>query len=447
MTPVELDEALSELELRLERLRALYEQYFLGIEKVPPGVQRKDVDRRVHNLRREQIRNTAKRFKLQTLIQRYNTFQQYWMRICREIEEGTYKRHVERARRRADNDAALTIAARRRFGRRKQVLDEETDNAAEKAAKATEELEMSLSEALGLARDRLQASVPPTTARSSPASDPKGAGALSGSSQMSTMASNPTGLRTSAGTRASPLSLSDNEANPAPRSTPLGSLSIPPRPTRVVAPKTAQREADRSTVAGLDQGKAHAHRPTIVATPRTLAQAALAREGRDSPSSAQIGPAAPTSLASSSRGGKTSGGLAPAAQQPSSRLDPVPASSHAHRATSPAAQRAPAILSSGDSPRRGVPVPSPGKPTTAKSPNTSESRASAGLSSTQVQELHRKLVAAKRQTNDAAPVSADRLGRKLEATAAKLRAAHGNRRIDFDVVIRDGRAIIKPIVR
>jgi hypothetical protein len=34
------------------------------------------------------------------IIQRYNTYQTHWQRICREIESGTYKRHVARAKRR-----------------------------------------------------------------------------------------------------------------------------------------------------------------------------------------------------------------------------------------------------------------------------------------------------------------------------------------------------------
>jgi len=112
----ELDVALEELETRLERLRALYEQYFMGIERIEPAIPRKDIDRRIYVLRREKIRNTAKRFKLQTIISRYNTFQQYWQRICREIENGTYKRHVIRAERIAPGQI-LTIAARKRLGR------------------------------------------------------------------------------------------------------------------------------------------------------------------------------------------------------------------------------------------------------------------------------------------------------------------------------------------
>src|SRR6187399_2475260 len=109
----ELDVALDELEARLERLRSLYEQYFIGIEKIEPSVSRQDVDRRIYALRKTQIRNTAKRFKLQNIIQRYNTFQQYWLRICREIENGTYHRHVAKAQSRF-GDVPLTAAARRR---------------------------------------------------------------------------------------------------------------------------------------------------------------------------------------------------------------------------------------------------------------------------------------------------------------------------------------------
>src|SRR6478609_3056752 len=88
----------------------------MGIERIEPAIPRKDIDRRIYVLRREKIRNTAKRFKLQTIISRYNTFQQYWQRICREIENGTYKRHVIKAERIAPGQI-LTIAARKRLGR------------------------------------------------------------------------------------------------------------------------------------------------------------------------------------------------------------------------------------------------------------------------------------------------------------------------------------------
>ena len=47
----------------------------------------------VADLRKERFHSTAQRFRFQTLVQRYNTMQQYWSRICREIELGTFRRH------------------------------------------------------------------------------------------------------------------------------------------------------------------------------------------------------------------------------------------------------------------------------------------------------------------------------------------------------------------
>jgi hypothetical protein len=90
---------LDELDTRLDRLRALYEQYFVGIEKIEPHVQKKDVERRVQTLRKMQLRNTAARFRFQGLVQKYTTYQTYWQRIVRQIEEGTFKRELARIQR------------------------------------------------------------------------------------------------------------------------------------------------------------------------------------------------------------------------------------------------------------------------------------------------------------------------------------------------------------
>lgn len=100
MDAPEIEKFVGDLEVAVDRLRSLYEQYFMGIEKLEPTVPRKDVDRRIQVMRKEQIRNTAMRFRFQMILQRYNTYQTHWQRICREIENGTYKRHVVRAQRR-----------------------------------------------------------------------------------------------------------------------------------------------------------------------------------------------------------------------------------------------------------------------------------------------------------------------------------------------------------
>lgn len=102
MSVQDFEEALSELETRLDRLRALYENWFRGYEKSEPAVARKDVERRVYALRKELPRNTALRFRYHQLYQRYTTLATYWQRTARQIEEGTYRLQLQRIRRRVD---------------------------------------------------------------------------------------------------------------------------------------------------------------------------------------------------------------------------------------------------------------------------------------------------------------------------------------------------------
>ena len=100
MTPKEFEIMLSDAEVQLSRIKHLYEQWFQGIERIEPQIPRKQFDRALHELRKVKPRNTALRFRFQTLIQRYTTLQTYWRRIGRQIEEGTYRRDLLRARRR-----------------------------------------------------------------------------------------------------------------------------------------------------------------------------------------------------------------------------------------------------------------------------------------------------------------------------------------------------------
>ena len=105
MEQSEIEVLVGELETRVDRLRSLYDQYFMGIERLEPLVPRKDVERRLAVLRKEQIRNTGLRFKFTVIIQRFNTYQTYWLRIARQIEQGTYRRDVMRATARFGVDA------------------------------------------------------------------------------------------------------------------------------------------------------------------------------------------------------------------------------------------------------------------------------------------------------------------------------------------------------
>ncbi|MBI5478773.1 MAG: hypothetical protein HY906_07960, partial [Deltaproteobacteria bacterium] len=59
--PENLEDILEALEQKIDRLKVLYDQYFMGIEKVEPLVVRKDVNRTILNLGKNQIRNTGLR--------------------------------------------------------------------------------------------------------------------------------------------------------------------------------------------------------------------------------------------------------------------------------------------------------------------------------------------------------------------------------------------------
>jgi hypothetical protein len=127
MTPKEFEIILSDSEVQLSRIKHLYEQWFQGIERIEPQIARKQFDRALHELRKEVPRNTALRFRFQTLIQRYTTLQTYWRRVGRQIEEGTYRRDLLRARRKRDEGRLERAEERLRRGSNPHELDPNDD--------------------------------------------------------------------------------------------------------------------------------------------------------------------------------------------------------------------------------------------------------------------------------------------------------------------------------
>jgi len=95
-TDKELEEELTEISGRIERLRVQYQQYFLGMEKIPPVVQREQLERRIRHSPLRDIRKSAIKFRFQTTIQRLRTLEVYWDRVVREIENGRYVRGIFR---------------------------------------------------------------------------------------------------------------------------------------------------------------------------------------------------------------------------------------------------------------------------------------------------------------------------------------------------------------
>ncbi len=96
------------LEAELASLRNLYEQYFLGLERHPPTHTHADLKKRFIRLKSAFIRSTAAKFRVASIHNKYLTYERLWVRTLQEIEAGTYKRDLFKAKRRAESRKAAT---------------------------------------------------------------------------------------------------------------------------------------------------------------------------------------------------------------------------------------------------------------------------------------------------------------------------------------------------
>ena len=99
-------EETAELEESLASLRAVYEQYFLGNERLPPTRAHDDFRKRLNKLKSGMVRNTAVKFRISSLHNKFLTYERLWQRTLQEIENGTYKRDLFKAKRRTQKPGA-----------------------------------------------------------------------------------------------------------------------------------------------------------------------------------------------------------------------------------------------------------------------------------------------------------------------------------------------------
>lgn len=97
----EIEEALDHVDKLLDRVKVLYEQYFMGIQKQAPAHLHNDAERRIRELTQMNIRNTALRYRFATISQKFGAYNTYWKRTLREIEAGRYMRNLNKVRRQA----------------------------------------------------------------------------------------------------------------------------------------------------------------------------------------------------------------------------------------------------------------------------------------------------------------------------------------------------------
>ena len=106
-----LAEALDTVDEDLTNLQILYEKYFLGIDRKPPDLQRKSVSKRLREMRSTTVKNTGLKFRINTLFAKLISYERMWDRTLREIEDGTYKRDVFKAKYRIAQREAKEKAA------------------------------------------------------------------------------------------------------------------------------------------------------------------------------------------------------------------------------------------------------------------------------------------------------------------------------------------------
>ena len=92
-TLMDVEEELFDLERKVKQLRLDYERYFLGTRPRAPSQLRSEVDKKIVIFSNAPIRNTALRFKLNSIVSRYQAFRRQWEEPLRKIDAGTYERH------------------------------------------------------------------------------------------------------------------------------------------------------------------------------------------------------------------------------------------------------------------------------------------------------------------------------------------------------------------
>lgn len=102
----EVHKECGELEEAIAALRMSYEQYFLGMERKPPTIEHNELKKRMQKLKSGFIRQTALKFRIQSIQAKFTTYERLWSRTLQEIENGIYRRDLFKARLHAQERAA-----------------------------------------------------------------------------------------------------------------------------------------------------------------------------------------------------------------------------------------------------------------------------------------------------------------------------------------------------
>jgi hypothetical protein len=86
------------LDVKIKQLKNEYQQYFAGNRPREPQLLRSEIQKMMAYYANVPVRNTAHRFRLNSLRARFLAFRRHWDTTVRKIEEGSYKQHLFKAR-------------------------------------------------------------------------------------------------------------------------------------------------------------------------------------------------------------------------------------------------------------------------------------------------------------------------------------------------------------
>jgi hypothetical protein len=487
----EVEIQIGDVEVAIDRLRSLYDQYFMGIERIEPAVARKDVDRRIYLLRKEQIRNTALRFRFQMILQRYNMFQSHWQRVCREIENGTYKRHVVRAEQRFGR-----TGPKRRSSAPPAPATTESSDPAKAPSSLPPPVAASASQGLPPVTASASQGLPPIAATASAAQGLSRPPPLPGAPSQSHEPGRPLGPPRAKPEPGAPLpdhlakelaeldkefapaSPQDDWLLTAARRSPLarppavgprplaGQPAAPPRtmtfppPARVEgAPPPRVEGAPGPRTEGISPRLEGTSSTGFVGSLRSLAPPLPGPRVAPSPSAASPPPPVPARTAAPANPGPAAQPAAPsvATLTPTVVKPPTPAllatmNPGAAKPSATAARPAPsAATPTSHAAPASVPAPKPAapvvRPPSIPVPRPAAKSAEDGLSDNRVRQLYVEFVEAKRRQNEStAAITYDAVAKNLRDSSERLRQRHG-KPIDFEITIRDGKAFLKPVLK
>ncbi len=350
-------------------------------------------------------------------MQRFNTMRTYWSRVVREIENGTYRRDVIRAAARFGDGALAALGQKKTKGLAAAVAKAQQGPQKRPVDDAFEIEDDDLIE--DDADDELDAPTPPRL------------GALPAPAAPAPVV---------------PLPAVPVPAPPVPAPPPQAAL--PPK-------RPAGLRLGGSAPPAIDVTKRVADLAAQLAPPRSeqTRPAAAASFGDldldfDEPPAPPPRPSPP--LAKPATASASPLKPAPVAAPPRAAVPAIsafgvldipfdPAPPPAPLAPPGAAPKVPAPIA------RAIPAARPAAPVVPPPPPAPPS---AELPDQRIRQIYAKYVETKRSTQEStAGVTFEKLAASLRAQADKLKSAHPNRSIDYEVVIKDGKTHLKPVLR